>query len=258
MDNLKLKIVRVTATGREEREDTVVREGSLTIYLNNRELVTVLCSPAELDALAVGFLFSEGLLRGRQDIKDVEVDAAKGMVRVATVDSIELDGGRFPRRAVASSGSRGAAVLSAADVEGLAEVESVMTVKAGEVLALVEGFQHRSPTFLKTRGVHSAALCDNQKILVFAEDIGRHNAIDKVFGRCMLDGLPTSDRIAITSGRVSSEILLKVARRQVPIIVSVAAPTDVGVALADELGMTLVGFVREQRMNVYTHDWRIR
>jgi FdhD protein len=121
----------------------------------------------------------------------------------------------------------------------------------------VNKFQHHSQVYRATRGVHSAALCDKRDILVFYEDIGRHNAIDKIFGQCILNDLATDGHIIITSGRVSSEILLKVARRNVPIIVSKSVPTSLGVRLADDLGVTLVGFVRGKRMNVYTHAGRI-
>ena len=100
-------------------------------------------------------------------------------------------------------------------------------------------------------------MCDTESILVFSEDIGRHNAIDKVFGQCLLEDIPTDGRIIITSGRISSEILLKVAKRNIPIIISKSAPTDLGVRLASDLGVTLVGFVRGKRMNVYTNGWRV-
>ena len=89
------------------------------------------------------------------------------------------------------------------------------------------------------------------------EDIGRHNAIDKIFGECMMEDIPTEDRIVVTSGRVSSEILLKVSRRNIPIIISKSAPTNLGVRLANEMGITLLGFARGKRVNAYTNDWRI-
>ena len=88
-------------------------------------------------------------------------------------------------------------------------------------------------------------------------DIGRHNAVDKIFGECLLNGIPTEGRIMVTSGRISSEILLKVSRRNIPIIISKSAPTDLGVKLANELGITLLGFARGKRANVYTNDWRV-
>jgi len=114
-----------------------------------------------------------------------------------------------------------------------------------------------SRVFKATGGVHSAALCDTQNILVFSEDIGRHNAIDKIFGECILEDIPTDEHLIITSGRVSSEILLKVAKRSIPILISKSAPTNLGVRLADDLGITLIGFVRGERMNVYTNKWRV-
>ena len=137
------------------------------------------------------------------------------------------------------------------------KVESRTEISTPEVLALVNEVQHRSQIYRATGGVHSAALCDTKDILVFSEDIGRHNAIDKIFGECILNDIATDDHIIITSGRISSEILLKVAKRNVPLIVSKSAPTNLGVRLADDLGVTLVGFVRGKRMNVYTHAWRI-
>jgi FdhD protein len=111
--------------------------------------------------------------------------------------------------------------------------------------------------FKATGGVHSAALCEAKSILVFSEDIGRHNAIDKIFGECILKDIPTEGCLIITSGRVSSEILLKVARRNIPLLISKSAPTNLGVRLADDLGITLVGFARGRRMNIYTNGWRI-
>ena len=136
-------------------------------------------------------------------------------------------------------------------------MESLFQVSVGEILALTRDFQHRSETYRATGGVHSAAMCDTKNVLVFSEDIGRHNAMDKVFGECLLKDITTDDRLVITSGRISSEILLKVARRNIPVLISKSAPTNLGVKMANELGITLVGFVRGKRANVYTNTWRI-
>jgi FdhD protein len=241
MDSQKVDIVRITVSNRLEREETVVREKSLKIFLNDREMTTLLCSPAELNVLAVGWLYSEGWLRSRDDIDKVLVDDVKGEVRVTSREGTTHTGG---------TGIDGTVFPS--------PVESETTITVRQVLALVYKFQHHSQTFLATGGVHSAGLCIPGRILVFAEDIGRHNALDKIFGRCLLEGKQTADRIVVTSGRVPSEILRKVARYQIPVVISVSAPTDAGVKLARELGITLIGFVRGQRMNVYTHDWRVR
>jgi len=253
----KISISRLTEGGKSSIEDVVAREFPLTVLLNNQELVTLLCSPKDLRYLAIGFLFSEGLLGSKDDIKKIIVDEQRGVVRVETGEDTALANESVFKRFITSGCGRGASFYSAADVQDQAKVESRIQISAHEVLSLVSDFQHRSQVYRATGGVHSAALCDTKSILVFSEDIGRHNAIDKIFGECILKDIPTDERLVITSGRISSEILLKVARRNIPIIISKSAPTDLGVRLANDLGITLLGFVRGKRMNAYTNDWRI-
>lgn len=259
MDNEteRVSILKFTETGSTGIEDMVAKESPLTVILNNRELVTLLCSPENLKYLAVGFLFSEGLLKSKDEIKKIIVDDRRGVVRVDTEGDTELASDALFKRFITSGCGRGASFYSAIDAQDQVKVESRLEISTLEVLALVHEFQHRSQVYRSTGGVHSAALCDIRDILVFNEDIGRHNAVDKIFGACILNDIATDDHILITSGRVSSEILLKIARRNVPVIVSKSAPTNLGVRLANDLGVTLVGFVRGKRMNVYTHAWRI-
>ena len=249
-------ILRLTEKGSSSIEAEVAREFPLTIVLNNQELVTLLCSPADLRYLAVGFLFSEGFLRNRDEIKKITVDEERGVVRVETAEDKEFTKDVLFKRIISSGCGRGASFYSAADVTSQ-KVDSQVKISASEIFMLVNEFQHSSEVYLATHGVHSAALCDNKNILVFNNDIGRHNAIDKIVGKCLLEDILTNDRIIITSGRISSEVLHKVAKRGIPIIISISAPTSLGVKIADNLGITLVGFVRGKSMNVYTHAWRI-
>jgi FdhD protein len=253
----KVPILRLTEAGKSSADDIVVREFPLTIVLNNQELVTLLCSPKNLDYLAVGFLYSEGLLKSKDDIKKITVDDRRGVVRVETEEENKQAGELLFKWLITSGCGRGASFYSAADVGGQVKVESQTRISALEVLELAKEFQHHSEIYSVTHGVHSAALCDTKNILVFSDDIGRHNAIDKIFGECILKDIPTDDRIIVTSGRVSSDILLKVAKRNIPLLVSKSAATDLGVRLANDLGVTLIGFVRGKRMNVYSNDWRI-
>ena len=225
--------------------------------MNNQELVTLLCSPTDLNYLAIGFLSSEGLLKSRGEIKKIVVDDQRGVVRVETEEDKGLDSQLLFKRLITSGCGKGASFYSDADVKNQVKVESQIVISAPQVFALVKEFQHRSQVYKTTGGVHSAALCDTKSIIVFSEDIGRHNAIDKIFGECILTDLPTDDGIIITSGRISSEILLKVARRNIPILISKSAPTNLGVRLAADLGVTLIGFARGKRMNVYTDSWRV-
>lgn len=220
-------------------------------------MVTLLCSPTDLKYLAVGFLSSEGFLKSKDDIKKIIVDDQRGVVRVETKEDKEPASELVFKRFITSGCGGGVSFYRAADVQGQVKVESQASISVDEVLVLAKEFQHRSQVYRATHGVHSAALCDTKSILVFNEDIGRHNAIDKILGECILKGIATDDRIIITSGRISSEILLKVAKRNIPVVISKSASTDLAVKLANDLGVTLIGFVRGKRMNIYTHGWRI-
>ncbi|MDP3880149.1 MAG: formate dehydrogenase accessory sulfurtransferase FdhD [Dehalococcoidales bacterium] len=254
----KFSIVRLSRedSNRTSVEETVARESALTIILNNQELVTILCSPANLKALAVGFLYSEGLLDSKDEIKKLLVDERRGLVRIETTEDKGFTQEVLSKRMLTSGCGAGTTFFRAVDA-AIPKVESQLKISADEIFALVNEFQHGSQLYLATHGVHSAALCDTKNILVFGEDIGRHNAIDKIFGQCFLEDIPTDNRIVITSGRISSEILNKVAKRVIPIIISISAPTSLGVKVSDSLGITMVGSVRGRKMNVYTNDWRV-
>lgn len=258
MEIERIPILRITEQGRSEIEDIVAREFPLTIILNNQKLVTLLCSPTKLKYLAIGYLYSEGLIKGKGEIRKITLDSERGVVRVTTEGARGSAKDISSRQLIASSGGKGTSFPSAVGGISQAEITSRLEVSPGEAFALVEEFGQRSQIFKATGGVHSAALCDTQNILVFSEDIGRHNAIDKIFGECILEDIPTDERIIITSGRVSSEILLKVARRNIPILISKSAPTNLGVRMADGSGITLIGFVRGKRLNVYTNKWRVK
>ncbi len=237
-------------------ETVVAREYPLTIILNNQELVTLLCSPMDLKYLAIGFLLSEGLLESRNEIKKITVDDQKGLVRVETGQDQSFTQGISLKRLITSSGGRGAVLHGLSDAT-TRKVRSQMRISTSEISALVDEFQHCSQLYLATHGVHSAALCGSRNILVFSEDVGRHNAIDKVFGKCLLEDIPIDDCAVITSGRISSDSVHKVAKRGIPTIISIAVPTNLGVRMADDLGITLVGGVADEKMTVYTNHWRI-
>jgi len=257
MEIKRFPVLRVTEKSRSEQEDIVVVESPLTIILNNQELVTLLCSPTKLDYLAIGFLASEGLIKNKDEIKKILVDEKRSVVRVETKEAIDLADEPLFKRLITSGCGQGASFHRLVDARDQAKVESPITIAPHVILTLVNEFQHRSQVYRATGGVHSAALCDTKDILAFSEDIGRHNAIDKIFGECILKDIPTENHLIITSGRISSEILLKAAKRGIPVLISISAPTSIGIRLADKLGMTLIGFVRAKRMNVYTGRQRI-
>ena len=253
----KLRVVRIADGVRSDVEDAVVKESPLTIVLDNQELVTMLCSPIDLKYLAIGFLFSEGFLKSKEEVKKVVVDDRKGIAWVETKEGKGADAGVLSKRLITSGCGRGASFYSLADAQAGLKIQSQFQMLAADVLDLVGQFQHGSELHRVTRGVHSAALCDARKILMFADDIGRHNAIDKIIGQCILTDVPADSHGLIFSGRISSEMLLKAARRGFSVVISVASPTNVAVRMANDMGMTVVGMVRGKRMNVYSGAWRI-
>ena len=258
MENRKsVEALHVDREGSGIRTEWVAREFPLTIMLNGEQLVTVLCSPTELEALSVGFLYSEGMIRDKAEITGLLLDSERGVVRIRTATDKNADGKLFMKRVLTTGCGRGMAFYSYADLDRKKKVASDLRVTPEAILDLSKRFHGASELYRTTRGVHSAALCDTREILVFGEDIGRHNAVDKVIGRCLMEGISSSDRILFTSGRISSEILFKTAGSGIPVIVSKSAPTDMGVELAQELGITLVGYVRGGGMNVYAGRERI-
>lgn len=253
----EIDIVRIEEGNQTVRKDLVASEFPLTIILNGKELATLLCSPKSMKYLAIGFLYSEGLIETREEIKKIVLDEEKGVATIETVEQKDLAQEFFLKRVITTGCGRAIAFYNLADIDGANEVVSEIKLSATDVFTLIKEFQHRSDLYRVTGGVHSAALCDPEGILIFEEDIGRHNAIDKILGKCFLEDIPTSDRIVITSGRISSEILFKVAKRNIPVIISKSAPTDIGITLAQELKVTIIGFARGKRMNVYSGAWRI-
>ncbi len=252
----KIRLFQLTEHGSREVDDCIAIELPLTIILNSREVATLLCSPIALEQLAIGFLFSEGRLKDKDDIKQVTVDEGRGVVRVDTKEDNPQNEYLFNRLITSGCGAN-ASFYRATDALGMRPVEADSRVSPRQISDLTREFQHRSRLFRDTGGVHSAALCKDNSMIILSEDIGRHNAVDRAFGEYLLSNISLDDIIVITSGRVSSEILLKVARRNIAILVSRSAPTSLGVKLARELGITLIGFARGGRMNVYSHKQRI-
>ncbi len=247
---------QIKAGTRQTLADPVTCESPLTIYLNDQELVTLLCTLEHLDELAVGFLRSEGFLKARTDVLEVKIDAEQGTATVLTGKTATIAGQTFLKRYITTGCGKGTSFYHLSDAV-CRPVETGFRIAAGQILDLMVQAQRRSELFKTTGGVHGSAICTRTGILFFREDIGRHNTVDKLTGRCFLDGLELSDKILLTTGRISSEILIKAAKMGVPLIASRSAPTDLAVKHAGDLGVTVVGFVRNQRMNIYTYPERV-
>lgn len=250
-------VVVYSRDSRIEKEDTVIREVPLTIYVNDEELVTLLATPEGMDYLAIGFLWSEGIVGTKGDVGKVVVDEEKGAVWVEAAQDREFIKSLMFKRLITSGCGKGTTFYNVVDSVAAQPVASNVAATPGQVLAIMSDFQKTSELYKETHGVHSAALCTPERSVIFREDIGRHNAIDKILGQCLMEDVALSDKLMVTSGRISSEVLLKTAKKGIGMLVSRTSPTALAVRLADKLGVTLIGFVRGGKMTVYTHDERI-
>ncbi|MDW7738677.1 MAG: formate dehydrogenase accessory sulfurtransferase FdhD [Bacillota bacterium] len=242
---------------REVTEDLIAVEKPVTIYLNGQELVTLLCTPEKIDRLALGFLCSEGLLIAADEVDSLRVLDEEGRVEVELKNDSGLAGTLFGKRTITSGCGKGTIFYNVLDSLRSSPITGKMQVTPRQLLSLVGKLQTRAELFRTTGGVHSAALADGKDIIIFFEDIGRHNAIDKIIGEALLTGMPTEDKIFVSSGRLSSEILLKAAKMKIQLLLSRAAPTSLCIELAENLNITLAGFARGKRVNIYTHRWRV-
>jgi FdhD protein len=250
-------ILKVADSKVEGVIDEVASELPVRLVLNNESLVTLLCTPAELEELTIGFLLSEGLLRDKSSIKKLEVDEREAAVRVELADLPADFSSMFEKRTISSGCGKGVTFTSyRMYADRRIEVQGQL-MSLDDIRKLLKTFRNISSLYLETGGVHSAALSDGKEILFFSEDIGRHNAVDKLIGKAFLQSIPVENKILLTSGRVTSEIMTKAGRNRFPILISRAAPSCMAISYAEDMGITLIGFARGDRMNIYTWPNRI-
>ena len=228
----------------------VPSEMNLTIYVNRKELVTVLCTPLKLNCLVLGFLYSEGIIKAMSDVVAMRVCEDDSLADVTLTDSEY----QLPTVRTLTSGCGGGASFSTSQRDKL---DSDLSVKPEQVLSLMKKLQVQSDLYRLCGGVHASALSDTKDILVLSEDIGRHNTLDKIQGECLLRRMPTRDKLLLSTGRVSSEMLLKAAKMETPVVVSRSSPTVRAVSLANDLGIAMVGYARAGHIQVYSHPERL-
>jgi len=254
----KALIIRITGDRVEELEDRIAVETTFTLYVNGEILVSLLCTPTELDALAVGFLISEGLLSERRSLQSVDVDEKRSIVSVRLHNLPPNWNTSYQKKTITSGCGKGVTFANMGEIPEAEVSRRSFALHPETIRTLLKRFAKMSDLYLKTGGVHSAALADIRgDILLFSEDIGRHNAVDKLIGKAFLADVKLDDKLLCTSGRVSGEIMTKVIRRGIPVLISRTAPTCMSIAYAEHHGVTLIGFARGKRMNVYTHPLRI-
>lgn len=237
----------------ESHEAETIVETPVGLTVNGQVWLTFMCTPVDLEAMAVGFLYNEGILQRMNEVADVRVCEHGDNVDVWLERSVEQ-----PTSWRRTSGCTGG--VTAVDLLAKPDVFFDGTrprVRPEAVGRLVEMLFESQDLYRETGGVHTSALSDGEQVLISAEDIGRHNTLDKIAGLCLMKNVWPETRMLITTGRISSEMLQKAARLAAPILISRTSPSSLSIEMAERYGITLVGYARRDRFNVYTHKQRI-
>lgn len=237
--------------GRKRTTGDLPVERPLRLFVNDSELVTLMATPQDLEELAYGWLWSNKLIARVDDVVKLMVDADRALIWADIKGSVPAGGVR-----TISSGCGGGESITKWSEE-LPVVTGKLRVSGERLGRLFADFLQRAALYQETGGVHGAALAGVDSVVYVAEDIGRHNAVDKVIGWSLLNATDLSDRLILTTGRVSSEMLGKVARAGLAIVGSRTAPTDLAVKLAQAAAVTVVGYIRAAGYIVYSHEERI-
>jgi len=265
MESIRVPAVLRYADGEvAEAADELAREEPLEIRVRGRAVSVTMRTPGHDEELAAGFLLTEGIVRGPRDVLRVEPCGRNedgNVLNVVLAPEVPVDFDRLTRHVFASSscGLCGKATIDAVR-STFPRVESDLRIEANTLLRLPGQMRDAQASFDRTGGLHAAALFDAAgKLLVLREDVGRHNAVDKVLGQALSNGwLPLERHVLLVSGRSSFEIMQKALAGRVAVVAAVSAPSSLAAEFARKSGQTLVGFLRAGRMNVYSHPERIR
>ena len=232
--------------------ETIV-ETPVSLTVNGEVWLTFMCTPVHLEALAVGFLFNEGILESMEEVSDARVCEHGDNVDVWLTHEVKQ-----PQAWRRTSGCTGG--VTAVDLLAKPDVhfgDDQFKVGPEAICNLVELLFESQSLYKETGGVHTSALSDGRNILISAEDIGRHNTLDKIAGLCLMNKIRSENRILISTGRISSEMLQKAARMNATILISRTSPSSLSIEMAERYGITLIGYARKHRFNVYSNIQRV-
>ena len=241
-----------SARAKDVESHTIV-ETPVSLTVNGEVWLTFMCTPIHLEALAVGFLFNEGIIDSMAEVADVRLCEHGDNVDVWLTRQAQK-----PAKWTRTSGcSGGVTAVDSIARPRAAYAPNGFVLPAERVGQLVELLFEAQDLYRETGGVHTSALTDGERILLSAEDIGRHNTLDKIAGLCLMGGIAPERRILITTGRISSEMLQKAVRFGAGILISRTSPSSLSIELAEKWGVTLIGYARRNRFNLYAHPERI-
>jgi FdhD protein len=243
--------LRYNAGKWESLKKDVIVETPVSLTVNGQMWLTLMCTPVDLEALAVGFLFNEGVLKGRDEIELVQVCQQGDNVDVWLNHPVELP--KDWRRTAGCTGGATAVILEQLHPE----LKNGFVLSPETIRTHIETLLETQSLYREVGGVHTSILSDGKQVIASGEDVGRHNSLDKIAGKCLLKNLQPSRKILVTTGRVSSEMIQKAARIGAPIVISRTSASSLSVKLAEKWGVTLVGYARRDQFIVYTHPGRI-
>lgn len=262
-----VKISRINKSNKENTQDIVLVESPIDLIVNSDPLVNIICLPKDLKELSVGFLFSIGIINSITDIKEVRVNELENQIYVELSDSLDfkvkdLDINPIGRVVDTSCGIsspwRDTIKKALENEKELIKTKDDMKISSAIIFSAIKQIYKEMTLYRETGGCHGAAIFNTEgKLLCLKEDIGRHNAIDKVIGDMLLTKKNFKNVFLTSSGRLTGDCVLKAVRAKIPIVVSVSAAIESGIRLAFAYGITLIGFVRGSRMNIYTHAFRV-
>jgi len=257
---IRVPVTRLRDGQPSEDTDSVARESSLVLLVDGRTVCRLQCSPGQFEELALGFLCTSGLLPPQAKEVPIACDTRETETHVNVSFGVpDEDLTQLRENLVAGTGC-GLGMFSVKGFDPLdcrRKIDMSFRITAAELSDAMRAFQEHSIVYRETGGVHSAGIADRGELVAFAEDVGRHNAVDKVIGCCLRKGLPMHDKVVLSTGRLSLDLVAKAVRAGLPVAASRSAPTDAAVELARLANLTLAGFVRGDRMNIYTAEWRI-
>jgi FdhD protein len=249
---ITIETIRVKDSQIEQRTDTVAMEVSLTIVANDQEIATLLVSPQHIHELVCGYLFTSGFINDGSEMRNFQLDDQKW---IAYVDLPHLPGLSIKQKKHDTAPCNNS-TMYANELLINQKMKNDLKVDKERIFTLIQKLDKGSDLFNMTGAVHTSILSSNDTEYCF-DDIARHNSVDKVIGRALLDKKNLSSFILARTGRISSEIVYKVRRSGIPVAISRGAPTDQAVHLCREMGITLVGFARNRAFNIYANPERI-
>lgn len=245
------KVIKIAGSSSEETEDIVATERQILISVNGKRVLSLYCTPTMIKEFVVGFFLDEGIIKGHFCADSITIERGDG---TDIYVNITADGEVSTEGMVRTTGCIGGITF---DRKEYRIASDSFYIASNKLKAIFREFNRKAILFKATGCMHSAAISNGEKILVVAEDIGRHNAVDKVIGHCIIENIPLENKMMLVSGRLSSEIVSKCARWGVPVVVSRTSPTSYAVDIAEKANITLIGFVRGDRLNIYANAQRI-